>query len=42
MPVQPLDQAAFEGVGFGLGARQTTIKLGSASALVEENSPVLG
>jgi len=41
-PVQPVNDAAFERVGLGLGARQASIDLGNADALVEEDLPVLG
>ena len=40
--VQPFGDAAGEGAGLGLGARQPAIELGDARPLVEEGAPVLG
>lgn len=39
--VQPFDHAAFESQGLGLRARQPTIELGDARALIVKSAPVL-
>jgi hypothetical protein len=39
--VQPFDDAAEKGAGFGLQSQQAAIKLGDPGALVEEDLPVL-
>jgi hypothetical protein len=40
--VQPFSDAAIEGAGFSLGARQTPIKFCDPRPLVKERTPVLG
>jgi hypothetical protein len=42
MPVQPLDDAAFERIGLGLESRHTAVELDDACALVEIRLPILG
>src|SRR3974377_152703 len=41
-PVEPFNDAAGEGAGLGLLARQPAIELGHGYALVEKDLPILG